>query len=109
NEVSWESNSLKVRSERVGVVLLVPGVGPLSVVLTDWSNELVVVGDVGGKTTDLGLWSSELDNFGVELSGWAEVVVPAEPSTVGGIDVEGDVLGLELLDGIGDTVLVGLG
>lgn len=109
DKVSWESDSLKVRSQGVGIVLLVPGVGPLGIVLTDWSNELAVVGNVGGKTTDLGLWSSKLDNFGVELSRWAEVVVPSEPSTVGSIDVESNVLGLELLDGVGDAVLVSLG
>lgn len=70
----------------------------------------VVVRDVGGETSDLGRSGGtgvgNGQNFSKEFGSGREVVVPAQPTTVGRIQVEGDVGELELLDRIGNTLFV---
>lgn len=71
DEVRRKPDLLEVRGEGVGVVGLVPGVGPLGEVFALRGDEGVVVGDVGDEAADLGFGvglASELDN-GRELSG----------------------------------------
>lgn len=55
NEVCRVASLLEVRSEGLDVVVLIPRVGPLSEVLAGVGDVLVVVGDVGSKTTDSSL------------------------------------------------------
>lgn len=69
----------------------------------------VVVGNIGGQTADLGRRASKGQNLSEEFSSGGKVVVPAQPATVGCIQVESDVGELELFDGIGDALLVGVG
>lgn len=70
----------------------------------------VVVGDVSCQTSDLdGSSSADVgngQNFSKELGSGREVIVPTQPTTVGSIHVEEDVGELQLLDRIGDALLV---
>ena len=68
-------------------------------------DERVVVGDVGGKTTD----SSRRGSVGVEaseeLGSGRQVRGPAEPASVTSVEVHEDVGEVELLDGVGDAAI----
>ena len=93
----------EVRGELVDVVVLVPGVVPLGIGLARVGDVLVVVGDVDGEPADLGGGVDDLgsgEDFGVDFGGGREVVVPPEPATVGGVDVERGVGELERGDGL---------
>ena len=103
DEVRWVPGLDEVRGELVDVVVLVPGVVPLGVGLARVGDVLVVVGDVDGEPADLGGGVDFLggcEDFGVDLGGGREVVVPAEPAAVGSVDVERGVGELELRDGL---------
>jgi len=82
---------------------------PLSVVLADGGVKGVVVGHVGGEAPDLVLLNGYLDDGGELLSGKREVVVPPEPTAVGGVDIQVHVLKLQLRDSMGDALAEDLG
>jgi hypothetical protein len=101
--VRWVPGLDEVRGELVDVVVLVPGVVPLGVRLARVGDVLVVVGDVDGEPADLGGgvdFLSGCEDFGVDLGGGREVVVPAEPASVSSVDVQCGVGELELRDGL---------
>lgn len=107
DEVGWETLGGQERGEGVDVALLVAvGVGAgEGGALGD--GEAVVVGDVGGESTD-SLW---LASLGVELcehvGGRADVGGPSEPSSVASIKVHGHVGKVQLLHGVDGEGLVG--
>lgn len=70
----------------------------------------VPASNVGGDTTDLLGRASSLVNLGQTLGTRLQVVVPAEPATVTGINVHDDVVEVKGLERVRDTLLVaGLG
>lgn len=112
NEVSRKAALLEMGGQAGGIVALIPAVAPLGVVLTDDGVKGVVVGDVGGETTNLVLLAGSLvgslQDLGELIGSEGKVVVPPEPATVGGVNVEVDVVLLELGDGMGDAITVGV-
>ena len=69
--------------------------------------EGVVVGNVGGKTTEERRGASVLVDVGEELSGGGQVGGPTQPTSVTSIDVHVDTEGVEGLESVDDTLLVG--
>lgn len=103
DEVGGVTSLFEVRSQGVHVVPLVPGVVPLGKVLADGGDVLVVVGGVGGETTDFGVLVGLLsagEDLSKDLGGGCKVVVPTQPATVGSVEVEGDVGPGKLGDGL---------
>lgn len=95
NKFLVSSCLLRGRREKGAGVRFVPG---------------VPAGDVGGDTADLAGAAGVLVDLGELLGAGVEVVVPAEPAAVAGVDVHDDVGQVEGLEGVGDTLLVaGLG
>jgi len=103
DEVSGEASLGQKRSEVSNVGLFVARWVSLGVRWAGGDGPGVVVGNVGGETTDLGWRSSSLDDFG-EISGsWSNVGCPSEPSGVSGIEVHGNVWQVESGNGILDA------
>ena len=103
DEVGRVASLLEMRHQRLNVVRLVPRVAPLCEVFADDRDVLVVVGHVGGKTTGFGSRVDLLGAFedlGVKFGGGSQVVVPAKPASVSSIEVDGNVLCLELGNGL---------
>lgn len=94
------------RSEGVDVSLLIVVGVALGVVGFGGELPAVVVGDVGDETANARRLASVLVDLGVELSSRANVGGPAEPATVTGIEVHGDVGEVEFLDSVNGEFLV---
>lgn len=94
------------RSEGVDVSLLIVVGVALGVVGLGGELPAVVVGDVGDETANARRLASVLVDLGVELSSRANVGGPAEPATVTGIEVHGDVGEVEFLDSVNGELLV---
>lgn len=71
--------------------------------------EGVVVGNVGGETTDAVRRAGGSEELAEELSGGGDVCGPAEPASVASVEVEVDICLVQLLDCVDDTGLVGGG
>jgi len=69
--------------------------------------ESIVVGDVGGKTAEECRGTSVLVDVGEELSSRSQVGGPTQPAGVTSIDVHVDTEGVEGLESVDDTLLVG--
>lgn len=112
DEVGRKTLSLEVRSQAGSIVALIPRSAPLSVVLPHLGVERVVVGDIRGEAADL-LWGTvgagDLENLSKLLGSQGKVVIPAEPATVGGINVQVDVVKLKSRNGVSDTLTVDVG
>jgi hypothetical protein len=68
----------------------------------------LIVGSVGGETSDNFIASSVVQNFLEDGNDLLEVVVPTEPSTMSGIEIRYDVAEtMELLQGVSNTFFVG--
>lgn len=63
-------------------------------------------GDVGGDTADLAGRAGGLVHLCEPLGSGLEVVVPAQPATVAGVNVHDDVGEVEGLESVGNTLLV---
>lgn len=94
------------RSEGVDVSLLIVVGVALGVVGLGGELPAVVVGDVGDETANARRLASVLVDLSVELSSRANVGGPAEPATVTGIEVHGDVGEVEFLDSVNGELLV---
>lgn len=72
----------------------------------------IVVGDVGGKSTECSWLSGILIDVGKELCRWALVVGPAKPTCMTCIKVHGDVGQVQFRDSVvcqADICVLGLG
>lgn len=94
------------RSEGVDVSLLIIVGVALSVVGLGGELPAVVVGDVGNETTNARRLASVLVDLGEELSSGADVGRPAEPATMTGVEVHGDVGEVKFLNGVDGELLV---
>lgn len=108
--LAGHASRLEFGREGLDVELLVLALVPLGVggigELSGAEVPGVPAGNVGGDTADLLGGASVLVNGGELLGTGLEVVVPAEPAAVAGIDVHDDVGEVELLEGICDTLTV---
>lgn len=104
------SGLLKERSEGVDVSLLVTDTVDGGELLSDrWAGSDgpgVVVGGVGGKTTESGWLTSVLPEGNIVWSSGAQVVWPSEPTSVASIQVHGNVWQVQVLEGIVDAVFI---
>lgn len=66
-------------------------------------------GDVGRDSTDLAGRSSILVRAGQLGGAGLQIGVPAEPSTVSGVDVHDDVVQVQVRQGVGDALAVARG
>jgi hypothetical protein len=100
----------KSGTEELDVELLVLGGVVLSVRVagefTGCHVPLVPAGDVGGETTELRGRAGVLVGLSELLSAGLEVVVPAKPATMAGVEVHDDVGEVQGLDGVGGTLVV---
>ena len=100
---------LKERRKSVDELLLIVVGVALGVVGLGGELPAVVVGDVGGETSEARRLASGLVDLTVELSGRRKVGGPSKPATVTGIDVHGNVGKVELLDGVDGKLFVSAG
>lgn len=107
DEVRVPAVALEQRRDGVDVQLLVVVLVALGVGRSGGGVVAVVVGDVGDQAAEgLGL-AGVAPDLREQLGCWAQVGIPAEPSSVASVDVGADVGEVEGLDGVFDTVDVG--
>lgn len=106
---TWPSCVGKSGADGVDVALLVTvGVGAgVSGASSDGPG--VVVGNVGGKTTELLGGAGVLEDRSIHIRRVDKMFRPSEPSSVTTVQVHGDIGESELLDGIDGQILVGSG
>ena len=133
NGMVGHAGALEFGTEQFGVQLLVLGLVPLGVggirelarclvpgallATFEWQDQCFLVsspsvppGNVGGDTTNLARGAGGLVDLGKPLGARLEVVVPAQPATVAGVDVHNDIVQVELLQCVRNTLFVpGLG
>lgn len=106
---TWPSSVGKSGADGVDVALLVTvGVGA-GVSGASSNGPGVVVGNVGGKTTELLGGAGVLVDRSIHIRRVDKMFSPSEPSSVTTVQVHGDIGESELLDGIDGQILVGSG
>ena len=108
DEVSWEAGGGEKRGEGVDISFLVAVRIALSVRGAGRGRPGVVVGNVSGETADGGGFASSSVKLSEKSCGGLDVGGPSEPSGVAGIEIHAHVGQIELLDGIGNALLVGI-
>lgn len=111
--IAGHASGLEGRAEELEEELLVLGLVVLTIgVVGELSGDhvpLVPAGNVGGDTANLGGATGIDVDAGELLCSGDEVVVPAEPATVTGVDVSDHVGEVEGLQSVGDTLAVAFG
>jgi len=108
--VVGHASRLELSTESLDVDLLILALVPLGIggigELAGAEIPGVPAGDVGSDTTDLRGAAGGLVGVSKLLRAGLEVVVPAEPATVAGVDVHDDVGEVEVLESVGNAVTV---